>query len=178
MTKKPAAHVLKRPATVLRKPASNLKNSGKWLWLGIVVGRGKEVYTHENGKKRVTFRLLPKASEAADHKPRGLHEIESTLQMHVAKGSILVHDGWTATEAAVCSLGYQSPPGVKHDTGYRDVATGFHTNDAESENSRLKRWNRSRYGTLTLSEPELFEYVYYINIGSSWEDVMKGLSLG
>ena len=27
-------------------------------------------------------------------------------------------------------------------------ATGFHKNDAESKNSRLKQWRRSRYGML------------------------------
>ena len=34
---------------------------------------------------------------------------------------------------------------VKHKDNWRDPVTGFHINDAESENSRLKKWTRKKY---------------------------------
>ena len=55
--------------------------------------------------------------------------------------------------------------------------TGFHTNDAESENSRLKGKNRKRYGQLNLNENELAEYVFYINVGSTMTKVLEGLAV-
>ena len=63
-----------------------------------------------------------------------------------------------------------------HENNYRDKATGFHTNDAESENNRLKSWNRQRYSKLLLDEHELQEYVYYINLGDTMSLVMEGLA--
>ena len=73
-------------------------------------------------------------------------------------------------------MGYASPPGVIHSVKYRDSATGFHTNEAGSENNRLKKWNRQRYGTLTMNEDEMAEYVFYVNLGSSFSSVMHGLA--
>ena len=64
-----------------------------------------------------------------------------------------------------------------HKEGYRDVHTGFHTNDAESENSRLKDASRARYGHLRLTEDELAEYAFYVNIGSSMPNVLRGLAV-
>ena len=66
---------------------------------------------------------------------------------------------------------------MKHEDGYRDVKTGLHTNDVESENARLKKWNRQRYGRLNINEHEMNEYVYYTNVGDSMEDVMRGLAM-
>ena len=63
-----------------------------------------------------------------------------------------------------------------HETCFRDPTTGFHTNDAESENSRLKSWSRKRYGKLFISSGEMDEYVYYVNGGDSMSAVMKGLA--
>ena len=46
--KKPAkAH----PAKIAKKPSANLKKNGKWLWVAVVVGKGKAVFTHANRKK-------------------------------------------------------------------------------------------------------------------------------
>lgn len=167
--------VRKKPAALMEKKA-NLKNAGRWLWFGILVGQGSTVCTHSNGLKRVAFRLLPHKILAQNNKPRGLGEITDTLRLYVRKGSFLVHDAWSSTIAAVKRLGYKSPPAVRHDRNYRDSATGFHTNDAESENARIKSWSRSRYGHLHLNENELHEYVYYINIGNSLTAVMAGLA--
>ena len=85
-------------------------------------------------------------------------------------------DGWKATEAAVRSLGFEYAPPVIHEDGYRDVDTGFHTNDAESENKRLKTWSRSRFGKLHLQLSDTNEYIFYINIGKDHDSVMKGLA--
>ena len=103
-------------------------------------------------------------------------DCQDTLQGAVRKNSFLVHDGWTSTQAAVEQLGYKHAPAVKHDEGYRDVETGFHTNDAESENSRVKGWNRHRYGKLMVTKEEMDEYVFYVNVGEGIGDVMKGLA--
>ncbi len=72
----------------------------------------------------------------------------------------------------VNSLGYKSDPPVKHEKHFRDPSTGFHTNDAESENNRLKKWSRTRYGKLQLNASEMDEYVFYVNVGSSMCDVL------
>eukprot|EP00439_Symbiodinium_sp_Y106_P087449 s33_g54.t2 len=92
-------------------------------------------------------------------------------------GSFLVFDGWRATEKAVNSLGYTYAPPVKHEKHFRDPSTGFHTNDAESENNRLKKWSRTRYGKLQLNASEMDEYVFYVNVGSSLCDVFHGLAM-
>ena len=127
--------------------------------------------------KRVTFRILPRKSEAEDHTPRGLGEIKHTIADRIAKGSTVVSDGWSSTVSALRELGYKHPPPVVHEDGYRDLKTGFHTNDAESENSRLKGKNRKRYGKLLLNENELAEYTFYINIGSTMPKVLEGLAM-
>ena len=102
---------------------------------------------------------------------------DNTLQSRIAKGSFLVRDGWSSTDAAIKALGFKSAPAVVHENAYRDVKTGFHTNDAESENSRVKGWNRVRYGQLRLNKGEMDEYVYYVNIGRSFSQVAKGLAI-
>jgi hypothetical protein len=99
---------------------------------------GKQVYTHSNGLKRVTYRLLPCKADAMKNEPRGLLEIKDTLQSRIRPKSMLVYDGWTSTDAAVKRLGFKHAPPVVHELAYRDPETGFHTNDAESENNRIK----------------------------------------
>ena len=96
---------------------------------------------------------------------------------HVRKGSFLVYDGWTGTNKAVEELGYKHAPPVIHETSYRDTATGFHTNDAESENNRVKKWSRLRYGKLILDTFEMDEYIFYVNAGGGMCDVLKGLAM-
>jgi len=160
----------------MKKPAANLKNSGKWLWIAVDVGFRKEKLTHGAGNKRLSYRLLPRAPEAKDNMPRGLPEIKDTLAARVRPGSFLVFDGWVATRSAVRQLGYDCAPPVIHETAYRDVKTGFHTNDVESENARLKGWSRKRYGRLNITVEEMDEYVFYVNVGGQMRDVMRGLA--
>lgn len=177
--KRPAG-VKKRPANtaVKKRPATNLKSNGKWLWLGVLVGKGKQLYTHANMKKKLTFRIMPAKGEAIRKRPRGLEEMTATLREHVHPKSMVVYDGWTSTDSAVKRMGYCHPPPVKHDFTYRDATTGFHTNDAESENARLKTWSRHRYRRMMLNEREMAEYVFYINEGKTVVDLMRGLASG
>lgn len=168
----------KRPAASLKRPAANLKNNGKWLWVAVDVGCRKNPLTHANGGKRVTYRLLPRKSDAIDAMPRGLAEIKATLQSRVREGSFLVFDGWLSTRSAARALGYDCAPPVVHEDGYRDPKTGFHTNDVESENARIKRWNRARYGRLNVIADEMDEYIFYTNVGSDMASVFKGLAHG
>ena len=173
-----ASTVLKRPSgAFMEKPSSNLKNTGRWRVLAVEVGKGTTIYTHDAKTKRVTYRLLPRAADAKEGMPRGLEEVKDTLEACVSKKAFVVHDGWTSSVEAVKQLGYKSAPPVKHEDGYRDKATGFHTNDAESENARLKKWNRHRYGQLQLNANEMNEYIFYINIGDSMSAVLGGLAV-
>ena len=116
------------------------------------MGKGAEVWTHQNKKKLFTFALLPKSTAAPDGKPRGLESIKATIQQHVALESILVFDKWLATEAAVKALGYKHAPAINHQKFFRDTNTGFHSNDIESEFNALKRFIRERYGVLQIQE--------------------------
>ena len=89
-------------------------------------------------------------------------------------------------------MGYKAAPPVNHSVGWRDNSTGFHSNDIESEFSRLKNLVRERYGrlsfqaTLGTSGPEedeeldlgdLYEYAFRVNVGSSFEDVRRALQV-
>ena len=100
------------------------------------------------------------------HKPRGYEEIAFTLQSHINKGCIVVSDKWKSTVQALNALGYRSPPAINHGIEFRDRETGFHSNDIESENNRLTTWSRHRYSRLQLTELDLHEYAYYVNVGS------------
>ena len=166
----------KRGQKVVKRPAANLKNNGKWLWLCVEVGKGKQVLTHGDRNKRVTYRLLPRSAEAEEYKPRGFVELRSTLQGCVRKRTFLVFDGWHATNQAVQDLGYDCADPVVHEDGWRDTKTGFHTNDVESENQRVKGWSRKRYGRLNINSHEMDEYIFYTNVGTDMVAVMKGLA--
>ena len=87
-------------------------------------------------------------------------------------------------------LGYRHAPPVNHTAGWRDSATGYHSNDVESENNRIKAWLRKRYSKVRLdvtTAPEedsvpgeefaldLYEYGYYVNVGESMDNVFHGL---
>ena len=62
-----------------------------------------------------------------------------------------------------------------HSAGWRDAATGFHTNDAESENNRLKTASRKRNGRLLIKPLDLYEYAFYTNVGREWLEIVGGL---
>jgi hypothetical protein len=191
--RRPAAHVMKRPAGVagtFRDPRRN----GRWIWLAVTVGKGSQVYTHENGLKRVTFEILPQKEDAPSKKPRGVASMATVVHKHVKKGSFLIFDGWKASKKAVEDLGYRHAPPVNHSVGYRDQSTGFHSNDIESENARLKTWLRTRYTKLRIDiadvgpqsatqeenrgaySRDLHEYCYYVNIGNTFTMAMKGVA--
>ena len=165
-------------AALAKRPAANLKNNGRWLWLGVLVGKGNNVtvFNHPDKTKRPTYRFLPRAADAEDGSPRGLDEIKNTLQEYIKKGTFLIFDGWTSTQSAVRKLGFNCAPPVVHERNWRDPATGFHINDAESENARLKMWNRRRHGHLRLRGNDMAEYVFYVNLGDSVSSVMQGLA--
>ena len=178
----------KKAASNVKKPVSNVysklkKGSSKdkranaiWLWLAVSVGKGVQKYTHANGMKKVAFRLLPKRSESENGQPRGFMEIKETIKVKVRKGSFLVFDKWLATVKAIKDLGFKHAPPVNHTIGWRDAATGFHSNDIESENARLKGWSRKLYGHLILTELDLFEYQWSVNTGGGFSNAMKALS--
>ena len=152
------------------------RSNGKWLWAAVAVGKGTELFTHENGKKLFTFRFLPKRADAKDDKPRGFHEIKDTIEKCINKGSFLVYDKWPSTVKAVRSLGYQHAPPINHSKEFRDRGTCFHPNAMESENNRFKHWSRVRYGRLQLTELDMHEYAYYVNVGQSMDAVMRSLA--
>ena len=72
--------------------AKDKRSNGRWLWAAVTVGKGTHRFTHENGKKKFTFRFLPKSADAVKGKPRGLDEIVDTMAMRIHKGSKLVFD--------------------------------------------------------------------------------------
>ena len=79
---------------------------------------------------------------------------------------------------AATELGYKHTPPVNHSADWCDATIGFHTNNAELENQRIKHFCRRRNGGLTgLSESFMYEYIFYINVGSSMGKIMDGFAL-
>ena len=153
------------------------RSNGAWLWVAVSVGKGKHRYTHDNRKKKFTFRMLPKKTEAIRGKPRGVAEIKKCLDSRIHRKSFLIFDKSSYGEKAAKQMGYRHAPAVNHGTGWRDFKTGFHSNDAESENARFKRFSRRRYsGKLNLSASFLYEYAFYVNMGDSISIIMQGLA--
>ena len=173
VTKKPAAKIVKRPAG-----EGDKRSHGRWLWAGVSVGHGTTRYTHGNQMKKLTWRILPHKTQALENKPRGEAELKKTFEECLVKGVKLVFDGWTASVAAAKSLGFQYAPPVVHDVAWRDATTGWHSNDIESEFSRLKHWNRARMGSLMITEADVHEYTFLINAGAEMSDIMTGLAAG
>ena len=113
-----------------------------------------------------------------DKRQRGFREIKETLSQRVHKGSSLVFDGWPATAKAAKAIGYKNvAPPVVHERHWRDPETGWHTNDVESENNRIKRWSRKRYGRLLITSSDMDEYIYYTNVGRDIVSVMRAVAL-
>ena len=177
---------MKKPAGSHRRksPTDSKKSNGKWLWMAVTCGKGKDVYTHKNHKKRVTFKLLPPHDLAMDGKTRGWKEIQDALKTRVHKGSSLVFDKWAGTIAACRRAGYTYNAPVNHSLGFRDRVSGFHSNDVESENNRMKQWLRERYSCLKLGRTktinndtvlDLYEYVFKVNVGESFADAMGAI---
>ena len=94
--KKPAAamQVCKKPAMkVCKNPARDPQANGRWLWLGISIGKGRTRYTPANGKKRIAFAWLPAKANAPYGKPRGACSMKTVVKKHVKKGSFGIFDG-------------------------------------------------------------------------------------
>ena len=147
------------------------------MWMAVEVGCRKQVYTHGNKLKKVSFRTLPKKDDAIYKRPHGLYEIKNTIYKHTSKKTFLIYDGWLSTEAAAERLGYMRAPPGNHSIAWRDSRTGFHTNGVESENQRLKAKMRRRYGQLWAEEGDVYEYVFYTNKGTTMWDVMNSIPL-
>ena len=198
--RKPAADVLRRPAASGRNRAKKgPRLNARWLWMAVTVGQGRVRHTHGNGTKKLTFAFLPKAEDAPNKKPRGLKAMEAVIKKHIKPKSFLVFDGWKSSKRATTNLGVRCAPPVNHSLGWRDAATGFHSNDVESENARLKLWLRARYTKLQLNfttalRPEgqedadrvlkvdfdcldVYEYCHYVNVGASMSDVMSTIAV-
>ena len=108
------------------------------------------------------------------------------LKAHLKVKSKLVYDKWTGTVAAVNRLGFRHAPPVNHSVAFRDRASGFHSNDVESENNRIKRFLRKRYGALNLGKHknlsnetvlDMYEYVYRVNADSTFAGYMKAMAI-
>ena len=97
------------------------RSNGRWLWGAVLVGHNKECYTHLNGKKKFTFKILPPASRAPHGKPRGLVSIRQTLQKRIHKKSFVVFDKWTSSVSAVRELGYRHSPAINHSVCWRGM---------------------------------------------------------
>ena len=78
---------------------------------------------------------------------------------------------------AVKKLGFRHAPAVNHSLGWRDTTTGYHSNDIESENARIKIRFRRIYGKLRITELDMYEYTFSINKGLTITNVMDAFSL-
>lgn len=154
----PAARPLLRPASVMktvfnenkRGTDKDARSAGRWLFDAVLVGHKSEKYIHENSKKRFSVAILPKPALAPDEKSRGKASMKQAILSCISKKGFVVHDSWKASTTAIADLGFSAAPPVNHSVGWRDTNTGFHSNDIESEFSRLKNMVRERHG---LSRP-------------------------
>ena len=105
----------------------------------------------------------------------------------------MVFDKWKASVSAIDQLGYRHAPPINHSITWRDVSTGFYSNDVESEFNRVKVFVRERYSRLKfeeivragsdegdediadIDEGDLCEYTYYANVGRERHHVMEAL---
>ena len=67
-----------KPMKTKRGP--NPHTPTRWVWIAVLVGKGREVFTHQNKLKRISFRLLAKKQHALEGKPRGADEISETVK--------------------------------------------------------------------------------------------------
>ena len=186
---KPASRLLKKPASHLtQKPACRKKPSARLppakrpkkknlKAIGLEALAWDTNFSHENGCKRVTYQILRAFKNVMKGKPRGFDEIRATVQSDVQKGHTwCLMVGLPGGKSRSFWSSICSPP--KHERHFRDPRTGFHTNNAESENSRVKTWTRQRYGKLHLNEIEMDEYIFYVDAGSSASKSVSGTRHG
>ena len=163
-----------------RKPGPKPNRRTRWVWLATLVGtKDGEKYTHDNGKKQVVAKLLPMAHQSRHGKPRGEEELKALFQGHTKRGAISVTDEWPGTMAAIKRLRRSGQHKVvKHQDEWRNKE-GWHTNDGESENGRMKQWARTRHGKLpVVTQSLLDEYMFGVNVGRSFDNITSALSSG
>ena len=196
--KRPAAcrRQLKRPAAVMKSVfnkgiagSSKDQRTGRWLFAAVLVGNKSTRYTHGNGRKRFTFHIMDLPKAAPDGKPSGIKSMKKAILKCISPKAFVVHDKWKASAPALAEIGLKAAPPVNHSQGWRDRATGFNSNDIESEFSRLKRSVRERYGRLSFQSQgaddsddvvdagDLYEYTFKTNVGNRFFDVLKALQL-
>ena len=100
------------------------------------------VRTHTH-TARVAMEMLKCSVEAHAKKPRGAVELEKVLAKRIRASSKMTADGGKATEKAA---GYLQIPlkTCNHQKEFRD-SDGTHTNNAESEAARFKKWARPKW---------------------------------
>ena len=96
--------------------------------------------------------MLPDSLLTDACKARGTEQMGAALKLCVRAGSLVVHDCWWPTAAALNKLGYEQAPAVNHSKGFREQVegqrSGLYSNDAESEFARLEGFVRSHFGRL------------------------------
>ena len=131
----------------------HVRHRGRWLFAAVRVGTGAagrspgNLCTVANKLKRFSFTWLPDSLLTATGTARGTPEMAAALRCCVRQGSLVVHDCWWPTAAALNKLNYEQAPAVNHSNGFREHVegqrSGWHSNDAESEFARLKGFVRS-----------------------------------
>ena len=162
----------------MKKPGPQRNSRTQWVWVATLVGRKDGTScTHGNGLKRVVLKMLPPAHNAIQGKPRGEQELKKLFRKHTKRGAVTVTDKWPGPVAALRRLGRSKDHHtVDHSNEWRSQ-DGWHTNDAESENSRIKCWARGRYGKLPrLTEGLLQEYTFGVNVGREFGKIVQAVS--
>ena len=173
--------------------SKDTRKHSRWVWFGVDCGV-KQPKTHGKGTKRVAaFRLrLDHPETALEKKPRGAASISKVLSEHVKPGSKIASDGWISTTKAAKDNGLKMLGTCDHGTNFRNPKTGVHSNDAESEVARYKKWHRSKWTSVrTLNTKDqstkqkhmkgkISEYVLQTNIGDAMQvdmaTIMQALS--
>jgi hypothetical protein len=154
-------------------PGANLNESGRWL-LGIAFAKSNTKYTHENGLKRVAYRLRRCKAEARKNLPRG----DSRYLGDPHSGEIV-----QCTTNGYLLLLQRKPWGTNlalplfAKTGSMTRRLGSTPKVPESGNNHLKSWNRHRYGHLIWDSYEMEGGMFCINASNEIASVTESLAL-
>ena len=110
-------------------------------------------------------------------KRRGEEELKTLYKAHTKRGAITVTDEWSGTKAALKRLCRSAQHvTVNHTDAWRSKE-GWHTNDAESENNRIKNWARARYAKLpVVNDGMLNEYMFNVNVGRDFGKIIEAVT--
>ena len=129
--------------------------------------------------------VLPPPRDAVDGMPRGTGSLTEVFKRRIKPHTDAVADKWGATVPALAQANVGLRGQVNHNENWRDPATGYHSNDIESEWGRFKLWFSQRYSYVRSSnnkddrlkqrkmQHHVDEYVYYVNVGSDIASIMK-----